>query len=199
MAVAKKSQRKDDILQALAGMLESGPGERITTAKLANVVGVSEAALYRHFPSKARMFEGLIEYTEEALFSRISLIAKEDNPAQLKCQKIALLILSFADKNAGLCRLLNGEALSGENSRLRERVSQLFNRIETQVKQILKYAEVEQKIKYSPDVASRANLLMAFIEGRIHQFVRTNFLQSPLASFEQQWPLLEISLLSHQR
>lgn len=191
MATKNSSKRKNEILQALALMLEKDPGERITTAKLAKQVGVSEAALYRHFPSKARMFEGLIEFTEEALFSRINLIAKEQMTLSVQCQQILSLVLTFASRNPGICRLLTGEALSGEHERLRGRISQLFNRIETQIKQLFRQHEVSTKAKYTPEVSSRANLLLAAVEGRIQQYVRTDFIQSPLASWDSQWQLLE--------
>ena len=191
MATKNSSKRKNEILQALALMLEKDPGERITTAKLAKEVGVSEAALYRHFPSKARMFEGLIEFTEEALFSRMNLIAKEQQELSVQCQQILGLVLTFASRNPGICRLLTGEALSGEHERLRGRVSQLFNRVETNIKQLFRQHEVETRGKYTPDVGSRANLLVAVVEGRIQQYVRTDFTQSPLASWDSQWQLLE--------
>lgn len=191
MATKNSSKRKNEILQALALMLEKDPGERITTAKLAKEVGVSEAALYRHFPSKARMFEGLIEFTEEALFSRMNLIAKEQQELSVQCQQILGLVLTFASRNPGICRLLTGEALSGEHERLRGRISQLFNRVETNIKQLFRQHEVETRGKYTPDVGSRANLLVAVVEGRIQQYVRTDFTQSPLASWDSQWQLLE--------
>jgi len=191
MATKTSSKRKNEILQALALMLEKDPGERITTAKLAKQVGVSEAALYRHFPSKARMFEGLIEFTEEALFSRLNMIVKESSELHVQCQQILSLVLTFASRNPGICRLLTGEALSGENERLRGRISQLFSRIETHIKQLFRQNEIETKGKYTPDVASRANLLVAVAEGRIQQYVRTDFTQSPLASWENQWEFLQ--------
>ncbi|AOE49112.1 nucleoid occlusion factor SlmA [Kangiella sediminilitoris] len=190
MATKNSSKRKNEILQALALMLEKDPGERITTAKLAKEVGVSEAALYRHFPSKARMFEGLIEFTEEAIFSRMNIIAKEQSDLGTQCQQTLSLILTFASRNPGICRLLTGEALSGEHERLRGRISQLFNRVETQIKQLFRQHEVAVKGKYSPEVGSRANLLVAVVEGRIQQYVRTDFTQSPLASWDNQWQLL---------
>ncbi len=186
----KKSKRKEQILQSLALMLEKEPGARITTSKLAKEVGVSEAALYRHFPSKARMFEGLIEFAEQEMFSRINLISKEVESLEEQCQKIITLLLTFAGRNPGISRLLTGEALTGEHERLRGRISQLFNRIETHLKQLFRQAELNNQNKYSPDVSSRANILMAFTEGRIQQYVRTNFLQSPLASLEEEWSLL---------
>ena len=191
MTTRNSSKRKNEILQALALMLEKDPGERITTAKLAKEVGVSEAALYRHFPSKARMFEGLIEFTEEAIFSRMNLIAKEQTDLNLQCQQTLGLILTFASRNPGICRLLTGEALSGEHERLRGRISQLFNRVETQIKQLFRQHEVATKGKYTPEIGSRANLLVAVVEGRILQYVRTDFTQSPLASWDSQWQLLQ--------
>ena len=135
-----KPSRKDQILQSLAAMLEATPGGRITTAALAKEVGVSEAALYRHFPSKAKMFEGLIEFIEDSLFSRISLITKEEPTALAQCQQILTLLLGFAEKNPGITRILTGDAITGETDRLRLRVIQLFDRLETQLKQILREA-----------------------------------------------------------
>lgn len=191
MSINKKnSKRKEQILQSLALMLEKEPGARITTSKLAKEVGVSEAALYRHFPSKARMFEGLIEFAEQEMFSRINLISKEVSELEEQCHKILSLLLTFAGRNPGISRLLTGEALTGENERLRDRISQLFNRIETHIKQLFRQAEISTQQKFMPDVASRANILMAFTEGRIQQYVRTNFLQSPLANWEEEWQLL---------
>lgn len=191
MAASKKTDRKQQILQALATMLENQPGGKITTAKLASQVGVSEAALYRHFPSKARMFEGLIEFTEDAVFSRINTIAKESNNLTIQCQQTLTLLLTFAGRNAGICRLLTGEVLAGENERLRERVNQFFNRVETHIKQLFKQYELANTQKFIPESGARANLLMAVVEGRVQQFVRTNFLQSPLASWDQQWLMLQ--------
>lgn len=191
MAIQKKSsKRKEEILQSLALMLEKEPGTRVTTSKLAKAVGVSEAALYRHFPSKARMFEGLIEFSEQELFSRINHISKETSELQLQCEQIVLLILTFTSRNPGISRMLTGEVLTGENERLRGRISQLFNRVETHIKQLFRQDELNRQHKFHPDAASRANLLMAFTEGRIQQYVRTNFLQSPLANLEQELELL---------
>ena len=125
MPAVKKTNRRAQILQALAGMLETSPGQRITTAKLAEKVGVSEAALYRHFPSKARMFEGLIEFIEETLFTRINKIVNEEKDSLTRCQLILHLILGFAEKNPGITRILNGDALMGEQDRLRARIARL--------------------------------------------------------------------------
>ncbi len=144
---AKKTSRKEQILQSLAQMLESGPGARITTAALAREVGVSEAALYRHFPSKARMFEGLIKFIEDTLFTRISRILQDELTTAERCEKILTLLVTFAEKNPGMTRLLVGDALTGETDRLRARISQLFDRLEAQLKQVLREAQIRENLK----------------------------------------------------
>jgi TetR/AcrR family transcriptional regulator len=136
--VEVKISRRDQILQAVVHMLEINPGGKITTANIAKTVGVSEAALYRHFPSKAKMFEGLIEFIEDAIFSRTSRILQDFSEADIRCEKTMTLVLTFADKNPGMCRLLAGDALAGETDRLRQRIHQFFERLETQFKQILR-------------------------------------------------------------
>ena len=132
MAASRRTNRKEQILQSLAQMLETSPGQRITTAKLAAEVGVSEAALYRHFPSKARMFEGLIEFIEDTLLSRINLILENEKETQSRVYNILMLLLAFAEKNPGITRILTGDALQGENERLRKRIQSLFEKLETQ-------------------------------------------------------------------
>ena len=195
MDKANKVSRKDQILQALARMLESAPGERITTAALAREVGVSEAALYRHFPSKARMFEGLIKFIEDTLFARISRIVNEEDSAEIRCQNILLLLLTFCDKNPGMTRLLTGDALAGETERLRERIAQFFNRLEAQLKQVLREAQIRENLKTTISPTILANLLLASCEGRLMQFVRSEFKVSPLDNWEAQWDFLSKSLL----
>jgi TetR/AcrR family transcriptional regulator len=195
MDKANKVSRKDQILQALARMLESAPGERITTAALAREVGVSEAALYRHFPSKARMFEGLIKFIEDTLFARISRIVSEEDSAAIRCQNILLLLLTFCDKNPGMTRLLTGDALAGETERLRERIAQFFNRLEAQLKQVLREAQVRENLKTTISPAILANLLLASCEGRLVQFVRSEFKVSPLDNWDTQWDFLSKNLL----
>jgi TetR/AcrR family transcriptional regulator len=179
----KKSSRKEHILQALAHMLESGPGERITTAALAREVGVSEAALYRHFPSKARMFEGLIKFIEDTLFIRITRILQEDFSTTERCEKILTLLLTFAEKNPGMTRLMTGDALAGETERLRVRIGQLFDRLESNLKPAI-----------SPAVL--ASLLLASVEGRLMQFVRSEFKRPPTEHWEEQWQFLAQHLLA---
>lgn len=196
MSVADvKISRREQILQAVVQMLESNPGGKITTANIAKTVGVSEAALYRHFPSKAKMFEGLIEYIEEAIFSRTSRILQDFENAEIRCEKTIMLVLSFAEKNPGMCRLLAGDALVGETERLRLRIHQLFERLETQLKQILREAEIrEQKVTHLT-LSATANLLTALMEGRIRQYVRSDFKVKPTQHWPEQWELVNQHLL----
>ena len=195
MDKANKISRKDQILQALARMLEAAPGQRITTAALAREVGVSEAALYRHFPSKARMFEGLIKFIEDTLFARITRIINEEDSAEIRCHNILLLLLTFCDKNPGMTRLLTGDALAGETERLRERIAQFFGRLEAQLKQVLREAQIRENLKTTISPTVLANLLLASVEGRLAQFVRSEFKVSPLDNWDTQWNFLSINLL----
>jgi TetR/AcrR family transcriptional regulator len=188
MARPRRGERRQLILETLARMLEAQQGERITTAQLARAVGVSEAALYRHFPSKAKMFEGLFEFIEETLFSRINRILTEETSAERRLHGILFLLLGFADKNPGMARLLYGDVLVGETERLRRRVMQVYERIETQLKQILREAEVQENLRVP--VADTAALLLAVVEGVIARFVRSEFTASPVAGWERQWALL---------
>jgi len=190
-----KQSRREQILQALALMLEEDSGKRITTAALARQVGVSEAALYRHFPSKARMFEGLIEFIEGTLFERIALIIQDNDTAHARVHHILSLLLGFAEKNPGLCRLLNGDALTGETARLRTRMAQLFERLETQIKQVLREAEPREGLRPAITVTAAANLLLACAEGRIGQYVRSDYRKRPTEHWEDQWQLLSRDLL----
>lgn len=195
MDKANKISRKDQILQALARMLEAAPGRRITTAALAREVGVSEAALYRHFPSKARMFEGLIKFIEDTLFARITRIINEEDSAEIRCQNILLLLLTFCDKNPGMTRLLTGDALAGETERLRERIAQFFSRLESQLKQVLREAQIRENLKTTISPTVLTNLLLASVEGRLVQFVRSEFKVSPLDNWDTQWDFLSKNLL----
>lgn len=186
----KKSQRRQQILEALAQMLEANPCDRITTAGLAKQVGVSEAALYRHFPSKSKMYEGLIEFIEDTLFSRVNIILNEEPNAALRCEKMLTLLLAFSERNPGITRILTGDALAGETERLHQRVAQLFDRFETQLKQVLREAEVREGLRPVIPLAAAANLLLAAAEGRISQFVRSGFERPPTADWQQQWQLM---------
>lgn len=196
---AKKPSRKLQILEALAAMLESSPGQRITTAALAKEVGVSEAALYRHFPSKARMFEGLIEFIEETLFSNINRIMQNEANTLARCERALSLILMFAERNPGMCRILNGEVLAGEKPRLRERLEQLYERLETQFKQILREAEIRDQQTTRAGVSESAQLLLSFADGQINQYVRSNFQKKPTSCFSAQWDVLQQGLLTTTR
>lgn len=193
-----KQSKRDAILQALASELEQNPGERITTARLAAGLGVSEAALYRHFPSKARMFEGLIEFAEETVFGLIRRILEEDKDAVSRCEKIIALLLGFSAKNPGISSVLVGSALTGETERLRQRVSQFFDRLETQFRQILRERELTMTQAGGRPVNETANLLLSIVEGHLQQFVRSGYRQSPLQGWEQQWSLIALILKSYQ-
>jgi len=195
MRSSNKKSRRQQILEALARMLEASPGARITTAALAREVGVSEAALYRHFPSKSKMFEGLIEFIEETIFSRISLIQSDDSEALVQCEKILHLVLGFAERNPGITRILTGDALAGETERLRLRVVQLFERLETQLRQILREAEIRDGLHFGLSVNTTVNLLMAAAEGKIAQFVRSEFRKLPTEHWQSQWPFLVAGLV----
>ena len=186
----RKASRRDEILQALASMLEATPGGRITTAALASRVGVSEAALYRHFPSKAKMFESLIEFIEDTLFSRIGRIRQEESGALGQCEQVLVLLLTFCERNPGITRLLTGDALMGENERLRARVQQLFDRIETELKSLLRDGELHEGLRTVLPIALAANLLQSAAEGRISQFVRSDFRRSPTEYWAEQWQVL---------
>lgn len=187
MARARSGERRQDILQSLVHMLIELQGEHITTAALARSVGVSEAALYRHFPSKAKMFEALIEFIEESVFTRVNKILLEESQTEMRVQKIVLLVLGFADKNPGLARLMQGDVLVGETARLRQRVSQIYDRLETQLRQVLREAD---PAGVSFTAVDFARLLLAVVEGHIAQFVRSGFRMSPVEGWERRWQLL---------
>ncbi len=189
MPRARSGERRQEILETLARMLVELPGENITTAKLARAVGVSEAALYRHFPSKAKMFEALIEFIEESIFTRVTRILADDARPGARVQQIMTLVLGFADRNPGMARILYGDALVGETERLRQRVAQIYDRIETQFKQILREADPTGFPAYP--VAETATLLLAFVEGRIAHFVRGGFRDSPLEGWDKQWEMFK--------
>ena len=193
MSRPRSGERREEILQVLARMLQEMPGEHITTAALAKSVGVSEAALYRHFPSKARMFESLIEFIEESVFTRITKILAEESTTEGRVQQVLALILGFTEKNPGMARLLQGGVLTGETGRLRERIAQFYERIETQLRQILRDGALVSGASMA--VNAQTQLLLAVVEGRIAQFVRSNFRLLPTEGWEQQWQLLRAGVL----
>ena len=194
MNTIRSANRKDEILQALAAMLESHAGQRITTAALAAQVGVSEAALYRHFPSKARMFEGLIEFIENTLLNTINAILQEHKQTEVRVELILQMLLVFADRNPGMCRILSGDALQSEQERLRERVAVLFDKLELQLRQCLRERKLREGKGFIQDEGELANMLLAFCEGKIHQFVRSGFTRIPSQQFASQWQVLRQSL-----
>ena len=190
----KKPSRKDQILQSLATILEQSPGQRVTTAGLAKHVGVSEAALYRHFPSKAKMFEALIEFIENTIFSRITQIMSEEMQADKRCEMILGLILTFSERNPGITRILTGDPLAGETEKLRQRVTQLLDRIEAQLRQIIREMPLRGEQKTSTDPIVAANLLLSLAEGRIGQYVRSNFERKPTTEWDAQWQVIREGL-----
>ena len=190
----RKPSRRDQILQSLVTILEQSPGARITTAGLAKHGGVSEAALYRHFPSKAKMFDALIEFIESTLFSRISQILAEEAATNRRCEKIVGLILTFCEKNPGITRIMTGDPLAGETDRLRIRINQMFDRIETQIRQVLREMPLREDgtARLNPTVA--ANLMLSMVEGRITQYVRSDFQRRPTTEWEEQWLIVSRGL-----
>jgi TetR/AcrR family transcriptional regulator len=185
-----RPSRKNQILETLAQELERQQGKNITTASLAKAAEVSEAALYRHFASKAKMFEALIEFAEESVFSRINQILEENKQAAPRCYYITYLLLGFTERNPGITRLLLGDALTGENERLHGRVDQFFSRIESQFRQVLREAPMrgEELRCQDPELASR--LIADWVEGRMHHFRRSGFKESPMENLEQSWKQL---------
>ena len=187
MPAKNRTNRKEQILQCLAVMLENNPGQRITTAKLAQQVGVSEAALYRHFPSKTRMFEGLIDFIEDTILPRVNLIIAREKSVIRRIETILTLLLGFAEKNPGLSRIMTGDALLGEQDRLRERISNFYDKLETQFKQVLREAKLREGKNLGIDEGVLANMLLAFVEGKFNQFVRSDFKRLPMEQFPAQW------------
>lgn len=194
----KKSSRRQQILEALALQLEQNPGSKITTAQLAKSIGVSEAALYRHFPSKARMFEGLIEFAEETIFGLITRILNDEKNAVARCEKICTLVLGFGAKNPGISSILVGTAITGETDRLHQRVDQFFERLEMQFRQILRERELTMVQAGGRPVNETANLLLVVLEGHLQKFVRSRFRQSPLVCWHAQWELLSNILVAYE-
>lgn len=184
------SERRQQILEALASELHANPGKRITTASLAKSVGVSEAALYRHFPSKARMFEGLIEFAEDSVFARVNQILADDKHTASRCAKVVYLMLGFADRNPGIVRVLLGNALIGEHERLLDRVQGFFDRLQTQLRQILRESDLRQDVLLSESPGDSARLLMAYMEGRMQQLLRSRFQVVILDNWEADWRVL---------
>ena len=193
---AKPGERKLQILQTIAEMLQDPKGERITTALLAKKLDVSEAALYRHFASKAQMFEGLIEFVETSLFSVINKIGAEEQSGIRQVELTLALLLGFAQKNRGLTRVLIGDALVNEDERLQARINQLLDRIEASLKQSLRIAATSNELLEGEDVGAAANLCLCYVLGRWQQFAKSGFGREPMAQWAAQWPMLLAGCLS---
>jgi len=189
MASTKPGQRKLQILEALASMLEQPRGEKITTAALAKRLDVSEAALYRHFASKAQMFEGLIEFIETSVFSLINQIAEREENGIKQAHATLQMLLAFAAANPGMTRVLIGDALVGEDERLQARMNAFYERIELALKQSLRLA-VTQGDGIEAEVAERANLMASYITGRWHRYAKSGFKQHPVDGSALQLALL---------
>ncbi|TAM05701.1 MAG: nucleoid occlusion factor SlmA [Paraburkholderia sp.] len=192
----KPGERRIHILQTLASMLETPRGEKITTAALAARLGVSEAALYRHFASKAQMYEGLIDFIEQTLFALINQIVAKEPSGVLQARAIALMLINFATKNAGMTRVLTCEALVGEHERLAERVNQMLDRIEASLRQCLRVGVAEGNERaHNPgatalpegyDPAMRANLVVRYVIGCWHRYAQSGFTRSPVEHADEQ-------------
>ncbi len=194
MTTTLKPNRKQQILEVLASELETNPGLRITTAGLASAVGVSEAALYRHFASKAKMFEALIDFAEESVFGLINKIVSNEKDASVRCEKIIQLMLGFSEKNPGITRILIGDALLGENERLHARVMQFFERLETQFRQILREANLSDGPRSISNMEAAANQMLTYVEGKLSQFVRSSFTKKPTEHWDDQWATMRTGL-----
>jgi TetR/AcrR family transcriptional regulator len=186
----KPGARKLQILQTLAAMLEDPKGEKVTTAALAARLDVSEAALYRHFASKAQMFEGLIEFIETTVFGLINEISVKETSGLKQARSIIAMLLDFAQTNRGMTRVLIGDALVNENERLQERMNQMFERIEASLKQSYRLAVTEHELPESFDPAARASLVVAFVLGRWHRFAKSGFRKAPADGLDAQMPAL---------
>jgi TetR/AcrR family transcriptional regulator len=187
----KPGERRVQILQALATMLEQPGAERVTTAALAAKLDVSEAALYRHFASKAQMFEGLIEFIESSVFTLINQIMERDADAAQKAARMVTLVLQFGEKNPGMTRVMVGDALVFENERLQQRMNQFFDRIESSLRQVLRdAAQAQQSATPTVDAQVRAALLVSFVQGRLQRHARSGFKRSALEHLEASLALM---------
>ena len=176
----KPGERRIQILQTLASMLEQPGADRITTAALAAKLDVSEAALYRHFASKAQMFEGLIEFIEQTVFTLINQIHEREAASNVQVQKLLTVLLQFAEKNPGMARVMVGDALVFENERLLTRMNQFFERFESQLRQALRsMADAAGSATPTVDANAHASVLTAFVVGRLQRFARSGFKRSP--------------------
>ena len=183
----KKGERRLEILKALAGILESPRWEKITTAALAERLDVSEAALYRHFASKAQMYEGLIEFIESSIFTLANRIAEEESDVRRQAPRLVETLLAFAETNPGMVRVLTGEALVGEHERLQARINQFFDRFEATLKQSLKVAASQEAPDAGGDPASHAAALTRYAIGCLHSYAHSGFAKKPSESLAGHW------------
>ena len=186
----RSGERKTQILQLIAQMLESPKGEKITTAAMAKRLDVSEAALYRHFASKAQMFEGLIEFIESSLLGLINKITGEETQGLKQIQAILAMMLGFAKQNPGMTRVLIGDALVNEDERLQARINALTDKLEAALKQSVRIAVTQNELPATHDVAAQANVLICYVIGRWHQFAKSGFKKNPVDGFDKQLPLM---------
>lgn len=193
---ARAGERKLQILQTIAELLQEPKGEKITTALLAKKLDVSEAALYRHFASKAQMYEGLIEFIETGLFSVINRINADEQSGVRQAELIVALLLGFAQKNRGLTRVLIGDALVNEDDRLQTRINQVLDRVEAALKQAWRIAASSNELPQGEDAGAAANLCLCYVIGRWQLFVKSGFTRDPMAQWPQQWPMLLAGCLS---
>ncbi|MDP2820524.1 MAG: nucleoid occlusion factor SlmA [Polaromonas sp.] len=176
----KPGERRVQILQALATMLEQPGAERITTSALAARLDVSEAALYRHFASKAQMFEGLIEFIEQTVFTLVNQITERETDPGVRTRKLVMMLLQFAEKNPGMTRVMAGDALVFENERLQERMNQFFDKLETSLKQSLREgAASEGAAMPTVQAQVQASVIVAFMMGRLQRYSRSGFKRLP--------------------
>ena len=196
--MGKPGEKRLQILQTLAGMLEDPKGEKITTAALAARLDCSEAGLYRHFASKAQMFEGLIEFIETSLFGVINQISAEEAQGLQQVEHILAMLLNFAQRNRGMTKVLTGDALVNENERLQVRINQLHDKIEAALKQALRVAATQEQLDANADFGGLANVLLCYVIGRWQQYAKSGFTREPMASWAQQWPMLYVACLSQR-
>ena len=187
---AKPGERKLQILQAVAEMLEQPKGEKITTAALAKKLDISEAALYRHFASKAQMFEGLIEFIEQTVFGLANKITADESGGLKQAENIVAMLLGFAQKNRGMTRVLTGDALVNEDERLQQRINQFLDRLETTLKQALRIAVTQGELPADTDAGAKANVLLCYVIGRWQLFAKSGYTRDPMAQWQQQWAIL---------
>ena len=194
--MARSGDRKNQILQTLAQMLEGPAAQKVTTAALAKRLEVSEAALYRHFSGKAQMFEGLIEFIEQTLFALINKITTEEKSGVRQCEAVIGVLLGFAQKNRGMTRVLIGDALVNEDEKLQLRINQLHERLEATLRQALRFAMTQNEIAPDVDAAAQANLMMSFVIGRWHQYGKSGFRRDPAEMWARQWKQLMEGVLA---